>query len=82
MNADQITQHLDALKLAQSDALDAIDALIGAETDFKQEEKDKLFGLLEGDDKKKGEALKSLYAPIMEARQILNQYQHDFLITK
>jgi hypothetical protein len=79
MNFDQVTAHLDALKLAQGEALDAIDLLTGSEADTKQEEKDKRFAALEGEDKARAEALKSLYAPIMEARQILNQYLHDFL---
>lgn len=79
MNIDQVTVHLDALKLAQGEALDAIDSILGVETDAKKEEKDKRFAELEGEDKAKAEALKSLYAPIMEARQILNQYLHDFL---
>jgi hypothetical protein len=82
MNIDQINAHLDALKLTQADALDTIDLLTGSEADTKQEEKDRRFALLEGEDKAKGEALKSLYAPIMEARQILNQFAHDFLTKK
>lgn len=82
MNIDQVTAHLDALKVAQGDALDAIDSILGVETDAKKEEKDKRFAELEGEDKAKAEALKSLYAPIMEARQILNQYAHDFLTKK
>lgn len=79
MNIDQVTAHLDALKAAQGEALDAIDSILGVDIDAKKEEKDKRFAELEGEDKAKAEALKSLYAPIMEVRQILNQYLHDFL---